>query len=193
MSLSPSPGYEAKADVPFGPGIDITAPRSMPTATKLFQEMKVAKKPTSTNHEEEINLQARAESASRMASEVSVEVATPKCVVHKGPITGFSYICKTCGTVYCMKCVRHLAAINEPCWTCKQPLDVSSFDQTAELDEAASMSVLSEDIIQRLQDLNLPDEILDEVLGSLKSIPPEERIKFLDDTFADSAPFDGKF
>jgi hypothetical protein len=151
------------------------------------------RKKASNAIEPEVDIMARAESAQKMSAEVSVEVSTQRCVVHKGPITGFSYTCATCGTVYCMKCVRHLSEINESCWSCKQPLNVTSEDVEADDFPSISVSAISPEVQQKLQKLDLSEEIIDEVLESLKSIAPDSRLKYLEDKFPDTDRFDGDF
>lgn len=46
------------------------------------------------------------------------------CLVHKGPIEGFSFICPECGSFYCQKCVMAIMAIDNECWSCQTQLDV---------------------------------------------------------------------
>ncbi|MHA1683539.1 MAG: hypothetical protein ACTSUE_21550 [Promethearchaeota archaeon] len=45
------------------------------------------------------------------------------CTVHKGPITdGLTYVCPTCGNIYCTKCAQALYNNNDACWSCKTPI-----------------------------------------------------------------------
>lgn len=48
------------------------------------------------------------------------------CLVHKGPIQGFSFICPECGTFYCQKCVYAISAIDNECWSCGELIDPDS-------------------------------------------------------------------
>lgn len=45
------------------------------------------------------------------------------CLVHKGPIEGYSFICPDCGTFYCMKCVQAIVTIDNTCWSCENVID----------------------------------------------------------------------
>ena len=45
------------------------------------------------------------------------------CLVHKGPIRGYSFICPECGAFYCIKCVDAIIVIENACWSCESPLD----------------------------------------------------------------------
>ncbi len=45
------------------------------------------------------------------------------CLVHKGPIQGYSFICPDCGAFYCMKCVEAIIVIDNACWSCEHALD----------------------------------------------------------------------
>ena len=47
------------------------------------------------------------------------------CLVHKGPIRGYSFICPECGAFYCIKCVDAIIVIENACWSCENPIDRS--------------------------------------------------------------------
>ncbi len=44
------------------------------------------------------------------------------CLVHKGPIEGFLFICE-CGAYYCDRCVDAIKELENTCWSCGKPLD----------------------------------------------------------------------
>ncbi len=46
------------------------------------------------------------------------------CLVCRGEVFGFSYICK-CGATYCENCARALSDLENVCWVCDTPLDYS--------------------------------------------------------------------
>jgi len=54
------------------------------------------------------------------------------CIVHRGPIEGYNYICPECGTYYCIKCLDALIDIENTCWSCKKPLDPSKAIKSAD-------------------------------------------------------------
>jgi hypothetical protein len=47
------------------------------------------------------------------------------CIVHKGPVDNFTFICPKCGTFYCKTCFDVVVAENNACWACGRPLDSS--------------------------------------------------------------------
>jgi len=47
------------------------------------------------------------------------------CLVHKGLIRGYSFICPECGAFYCIKCIDAIIQIENACWSCQNPLDPS--------------------------------------------------------------------
>ncbi|MFX0100801.1 MAG: hypothetical protein ACFFCS_14595 [Candidatus Hodarchaeota archaeon] len=57
------------------------------------------------------------------------------CIVHKGPIEGFSYICPGCGVLYCRRCLDALIQIENKCWSCGIPLDKTKIMPEEELAE----------------------------------------------------------
>ncbi|MHA1149944.1 MAG: NosD domain-containing protein [Promethearchaeota archaeon] len=55
------------------------------------------------------------------------------CIVHKGLIEGYSYICLGCGTYYCTNCVEAIKKVENTCWSCGISLDPAKAKK--ELDE----------------------------------------------------------
>jgi len=47
------------------------------------------------------------------------------CLVHKGPIDSYIFICPDCGAYYCDKCVEAIKDIENACWSCGKVLDSS--------------------------------------------------------------------
>ena len=47
------------------------------------------------------------------------------CLVCKGKVSGFNYICSNCDALYCEKCARALAQLENACWVCDSPFDKS--------------------------------------------------------------------
>ena len=142
--------------------------------------------------EPDVDIALRISNAQQIASEVKVEPVTPKCIVHKGPISGFSYTCKSCGVPYCLECMKHLIDSGEGCWNCGEHLD-NTFQGVLSPTENTSKTVLtvfSLQVTQKLKELNLPEEIYEEVIERLKFIPPEQRIQYLEQTFPDKMEFD---
>ncbi len=55
---------------------------------------------------------------------VTISKETKICLVCKGEVFGFSYICK-CGANYCENCARALVNLENVCWACETPIDYS--------------------------------------------------------------------
>ena len=49
------------------------------------------------------------------------------CLVCKGHVGGFTFtfICPKCDVLYCEKCARSLANLENECWVCEHPIDES--------------------------------------------------------------------
>ncbi|HME54191.1 MAG TPA: hypothetical protein VKM55_18340, partial [Candidatus Lokiarchaeia archaeon] len=156
-------------------------------------EAVVAKKKGNAPAEPDVDIAEREANARTLASEVKVDVQTARCIVHKGIIEGFSYTCKTCGTVYCMECVLHLASIGEPCWTCKAPLSISQDTTQDDSFPKISVTTFTQEVWDKIWSLELTTEIFDEVTGKLKMLAPEYRLKYLEDKFPESEQFDRDF
>ncbi len=60
-----------------------------------------------------------------MITEEDILVSKEKhfCIVHRGEIKGYNYICPECGTYYCLKCLDAIKDIENLCWSCKKQLD----------------------------------------------------------------------
>ena len=46
----------------------------------------------------------------------------PRCTLHKGLLDKHHAYCMHCGATYCMSCAKMLNELNEPCWSCGEPL-----------------------------------------------------------------------
>ncbi len=59
-------------------------------------------------------------------TEENVAISEEKkiCLVCKGEVLGFSFICK-CGATYCENCARALTNLENVCWACDVPIDYS--------------------------------------------------------------------
>ena len=55
---------------------------------------------------------------------VVISKETKICLVCRGEVFGFSYICK-CGANYCENCARALSNLENVCWFCEVPIDYS--------------------------------------------------------------------
>ncbi len=44
------------------------------------------------------------------------------CLIHKGPITGYTFVCPHCGTYYCTNCKNALEDLDNICWACNKSL-----------------------------------------------------------------------
>ncbi len=180
--------------------MQVSAPHTEPSptlkgfsSTEMAATIEPAKKKIGVVNEPEIDIAARAAIAQEMASEVSVERMAARCVVHKGPVSGLSYTCKYCGTVYCMKCAKHLVESGESCWTCKEPISLAEGEEDEIGLPRITVGLFSPEVWQKIRQLDLSAEIFDEVIEYLKGIPPSSRIKYLEETFKDTEKFDQEF
>ena len=142
------------------------------------------------NKIDRVDINKRKVNANKMESEVQLEKVTQKCVVHKGGISGLSYTCKMCGATYCMKCAKHLLANGEPCWLCQASIDFGESvekevidNPTRSLVQKLAVTLFSDDVWRRLDQLQLEPEIFNEVIEDLKEIRPEQRLKHLEEIF----------
>ncbi len=75
-------------------------------------------------------------SVSTQISEETVTVHKDRkvCLVCKGDVLGFTYICK-CDAIYCENCARALSDLENVCWVCNTPIDRSKPVKSFFLDE----------------------------------------------------------
>jgi len=70
--------------------------------------------------------------------EVSVSKEKKICLVCKGRLGGFMFMCKDCGAFYCNKCTLALIELENACWACNNALDeskpVKPFKKEEEID-----------------------------------------------------------
>lgn len=57
--------------------------------------------------------------------EVSISKEKKICLVCKGKVLSFSFICPECETFYCENCVKAIIGMENTCWACNKPLDES--------------------------------------------------------------------
>ncbi|MBN2154154.1 MAG: right-handed parallel beta-helix repeat-containing protein [Candidatus Lokiarchaeota archaeon] len=93
--------------------IGAASARSSRKAKKIIQE-KEAELAALKSQKEEIT-----------EGDITISKEMHTCLVHKGPIKGYSYICPTCGAYYCAKCIAAIIEIENTCWSCKAPLDMT--------------------------------------------------------------------
>lgn len=56
--------------------------------------------------------------------QVTVHKDTKICLVCKGVISGFTFICD-CDVVYCQNCAQALTNLENACWVCNAPIDAT--------------------------------------------------------------------
>ncbi len=57
--------------------------------------------------------------------EVSISKEKKICLVCKGKISRFTYVCPDCESFYCEKCYRAVVNLENACWACNTALDES--------------------------------------------------------------------
>jgi len=142
----------------------------------------------SSSSEPDVDMPSRLAGAREMESQVNVMPVMTKCVVHKGPITGFSYTCKHCGVPYCIDCYNHLVTTGEACWNCGNAIDSKVDDVENQQDLVAEefkgvSTMFDPEILEKIRNLDIPSEIHQELLRILKEIPRDQRLQYLEDTF----------
>jgi hypothetical protein len=152
-----------------------------------FKEAAVPKK--KETEEIGIDMERRVANANQMASEVKVDSPVPRCIVHKGPISGLNYTCKHCHVAYCMKCYTFLIEAHENCWNCNQPLELVSTEDIVTQDEFEDVpnveaTVFKPEILDKVDSLDLDPDAKKDVLALLKEVPPEQRLERLDEISA---------
>ena len=57
--------------------------------------------------------------------EVSISKEKKICLVCKGKVSGFNFLCRECESFYCEKCYIALTGLENLCWACDAVLDGS--------------------------------------------------------------------
>jgi hypothetical protein len=57
--------------------------------------------------------------------EVSISKEKKICLVCKGRVLGYNFICRNCEAFYCEKCAHALEDLENECWACNSPIDES--------------------------------------------------------------------
>lgn len=57
--------------------------------------------------------------------EVSISKEKKICLVCKGKVLKYIYICSECETFYCLKCAQAMSELENLCWVCNTPIDDS--------------------------------------------------------------------
>ena len=70
------------------------------------------------------------------------------CLVHKGPIEGYNFMCPDCGALYCVKCVEALIEIENFCWSCDAILNPSKPSQKEDLKKEEYKLKIDDEIIE---------------------------------------------
>ncbi|MEX2681508.1 MAG: hypothetical protein Q6373_007905 [Candidatus Sigynarchaeota archaeon] len=52
------------------------------------------------------------------------------------------------------------------------------------------LAMFTPDVLKKVRDLHVDDDVQDEIFNALKDIPPEQRLKYIDDIFQANVDFD---
>ncbi|MBN2150935.1 MAG: hypothetical protein JW839_05805 [Candidatus Lokiarchaeota archaeon] len=55
------------------------------------------------------------------------------------------------------------------------------------------LAMFEPEVLKRVTDLRVDDDVQDEILNALKDIPPEQRLKYIDDIFQANVDFDAAY
>lgn len=133
----------------------------------------------------------------------AVDLPTPqivrKCKVHQAPIEGLSYVCPSCNSNFCLACITNVLLPEGRCMICNAVLTIEPetrrfIDRAMEINKMShnsllpdeTITIISPEIWKRFDQLQLDDDIIEEVIGRMKHVPPEDRLKYLDAYFADT-------
>jgi len=78
--------------------------------------------------------------------EVSVYRDQAICLVCKGQVLRYSYICPNCKALYCANCARSLSDLENVCWVCDTPFDESKPSKPFKKEDEAIDLEISEKI-----------------------------------------------
>ncbi|MFX0075318.1 MAG: B-box zinc finger protein [Candidatus Hermodarchaeota archaeon] len=82
--------------------------------------------------------------------EVSISKEKKICLVCKGKVLSFSFICPECETFYCEKCARAMIDLENVCWACDNPLDASKpFKSYQEKGEFSGEPTIAEEHLKK--------------------------------------------
>ncbi len=57
--------------------------------------------------------------------QISIHKERKVCLVCKGDVGGFMFMCPECNVTYCQNCARALTDLENICWSCNIPIDPS--------------------------------------------------------------------
>jgi hypothetical protein len=77
--------------------------------------------------------------------EVSISKEKKICLVCKGKVGGFSFICKGCGSLYCENCANSLINLENACWACNDPIDPTKPSKSYEKGKEGIKTKVSEE------------------------------------------------
>ena len=77
--------------------------------------------------------------------EVSVHRDQAICLVCKGQVIRYSYICPNCKALYCANCAQSLTKLENVCWVCDTPFDESKPSKPFKKVEPTEIEVLEQE------------------------------------------------
>ncbi len=121
--------------------------KSLIDCLELWEQLKVSEAPLSERFElaqisEQMKRMHRNLVVATQIIEEKVTISKEKkiCLVCKGEVFGFSYICK-CGANYCEHCARALSNLENVCWACDVPIDFSKPSKPYKEEEAERIDI----------------------------------------------------
>lgn len=73
--------------------------------------------------------------------EVTIHREKKICLVCKGDVLGYMYTCQ-CDSIYCEKCARALTDLENVCWVCDTPIDISKPTKPYKEEEAEEKDII---------------------------------------------------
>lgn len=71
---------------------------------------------------------------------ISVHKERKICLVCRGDVGGFMFMCPNCDTIYCKNCAQALTDLENVCWNCSAPIDPSKPIRSYEKEEDLKIS-----------------------------------------------------
>lgn len=110
------------------------------------------------------------------------------CVIHEAPVVGVVYFCPSCNRWFCNDCVHFYISDVRACPACGFSVDMPAIEKHADDSgfPGEKVTVISQDVIDEMDRLEIDDDIFDEVVYAVKVVPPDQRVAYLRQMFSGS-------
>jgi hypothetical protein len=84
----------------------------------------------------------REEEIKKTENEMDIQAKEDFCQIHRGPLSGITYVCPTCKTKYCLKCAESIKIKGEKCWGCEHPFEIDTKEQEESGEDPSSKMMI---------------------------------------------------